>query len=220
MDRFLLLALCISISIPGVAAAHDMIQPEWRDQEGTTYQEWRFDTGVNPAVPEVIHNQYGGASASITVGTMGEGWQYQLPGLGSQTGYWDLGDGGGQIVLGIDNRPLPLDYKEIWVQVTYYQDISQPPTVDVPGATCIGGQTGLLVEDTGNGSGWFLDQSVWLIEPNPDYELVVLTSDVTWGSVIDQIVVDTICIPEPTTVGLLALAGLMLLQKRHHKKHL
>jgi len=213
-----LVSLVICLFVPIVAVAHDLVQPDWRGLGGTTYQQWQFSTDTNPAVPEVIINTYGGASAAITVGEMGTGWHEQLGGFGTQTGYWDLGDGGGQIVLDIDNRPLALDYKEIWVQVTYFKDISQPPAVDVPGATYIGGQNGLLVEDTGNGSGWYLDQSIWRIEPNPDHEQIVLVSDAMWGSIIDQIVVDTICIPEPATISLLAISGLIILRRTRRNR--
>lgn len=222
MRRRIVLILCIPLLVSATTAAHDVVQPDWRRLEGTTYQEWRFDTGANPAIPEVIDNPYGGtspgASALITVGSMGTGWQNQLGGMGTQTGYWDLGGGGGQIVLDIDNRPLTLDYKEIWVQVTYFSDITQPPAVAVPRATYLGGQTGLSVEDTGMGGGWFVDQSIWRIEPNPSHEQIILTSNQMWGSVIDQIVVDTICIPEPATIGLLFLGGLMILTKRQQRR--
>ena len=211
MTKLTALVVSISMFMPIIATAHDLIHPAWRGQDGTTYQEWTFDNDDNPAVPEVINNNYGDASASITVGFMGEGWLYDL-GFSEQTGIWDIGGDGGQIVLDIANRPEPLPYKEIWVQVTYFKHISAPPTIDVPGADYLGGET-VLIEDTGMGGGWFLDQSMWRIEPNPLQEQIILTSDPSWGSVIDQVVVDTICIPEPASIGLLVLGGLMVLRK-------
>jgi len=211
----------LSVLVSGVllfsatAGAHDLVAPPWRGQEGTTYEEWRFDDDINPAVPEVINNLYGQATATITIGDLGEGWLYDLLG-GSQTGYWDLGGEGGQITLDIDNRPEPLPYKEIWLQVTYYVGISVAPIVDVPGADLLSTQTILVEEDIFGG--WFLDQTVWRIEPNPPYEQIILMSDVSGGSVVDQIVVDTICIPEPASIGLLVLGGLMVLRKRRQKR--
>jgi len=209
--RSLLSVLCIIVFLPTLANAHVEFEPPWASDEGTTLQEWTFDDDDNPAPPENIRNEYGEAAALITVGDLGEGWLHSLPGLGTQTGLWDLGSGG-TIVLEIDNRDEPLPYKEIWLQVTYYMDISQPPIVDVPGATFLGGET-VIVEESGIG-GWYLDLSKWRMEPNPSHETIILTADPSWGAVIDQIVVNTICIPEPVSLGLLAFGSLLFLRKR------
>lgn len=212
MDKLKLvaLALCISIFMPVVAAATVVFTPGWQGQEGTTYQEWRFDYDHNPAVPEEMSNLYGTPQATITVGSAGTGWRED--GFGTLTGYWDLGREGGQIVLDIDNRPEPLPYKEIWVQVTYLQFAVTAPTVDVPGAEYLGGET-VLVEDAGLVK-WYLDLSKWRIEPNPAEEQIILTSHPSLGSMIDQIVVDTICIPEPATIALLGLGSLVLIRRK------
>jgi hypothetical protein len=48
--------------------------------------------------------------------------------------------------------------------------------------------------------------------PNPDWEeMIVVVPD---GVVIDQIVVDTISIPEPASLAMLALGGLAILSRR------
>jgi hypothetical protein len=216
MSRLIKLAVCASILIPSAAAAHNLIEPLWASAGGTTFQDWTFDDADNPASPEVIRNEYGAAAALIAVGDMGAGWLGSLPGLGSQTGFWDLGSGG-TIVLDIDNRPLALPYKEIWVQVTYFADISAAPVVDVPMATLIDSQT-VVVEDLGMG-GWLLDQSSWRIEPNPLSEQIIVTADPMWGSIVDQVVVNTICVPEPATTGLLAVGGLFLLRKKRQNRY-
>lgn len=179
--------LALFILCPITAFAHDLVQPVWRGQEGTTYQHWRFDTNENPAGPEVINNPYGQATATITVGELSAGW-LDDPCLG-QTGIWDLGGVGGSIVLDITNQSSVLEYKEILVQVTYFVGISEAPTVDVPGATFLNEQT-ILISDDPLGH-WDLHQSVWRIYPTPANEQIILISNVSWGSVIDQIVVDT-----------------------------
>jgi len=203
--------LCIVLFLPALVSAYIIFEPSWVSSDGTTFQEWSFDDNDNPALPEFMSNPYGGASAAITVGDMGEGWFESIPGLGTQTGLWSLGCGGA-IVLEIDNRDEPLPYKEIWLQVTYYLDISQPPIVDVPGAAFLEGET-VLVEDAGIG-GWYLDLSKWRIEPNPSHEEIILTSNPDYGAVIDQIVVHTICIPEPVSLAFLAVGSLVFLRKR------
>ena len=202
--------------LPVVALAYDMFPPDWRGDEGTTYQEWRFDDNDNPALPENVDNEYGNgfdppAIATITVGEYGEGW-WDDPGLGSLTGMWDIGGTDGRIVLDIDNRPLQLEYKEIHVQITYYQSIGSAATVTVPTAQLVSSTTELVEEDIGSWA-WYLHQSIWRIEPNPGYEQIILTGHPD-GSLIDQIVVDTRCIPEPTSMALLALGGCVILRKR------
>jgi hypothetical protein len=210
-----ILAVLLAGLGPLPALAHDLMAPTWRGQEGTTHQEWRFDTPANPAVPEVISNQYGSAVAAISVGGMGSGWLDQLPAMGTQTGYWDISGQGGAIVIDIDNRPVPLAYKEIWIQVTYYKDLTQAPLVDVPGAARLGGQS-LLVENAPPIGAWMLDQSIWRLEPNPPHEQIVILPHGD-GSVIDQIVVDTICAPEPASLAGLVLAGTAVFGPRRRR---
>jgi hypothetical protein len=215
MARIAVVIVCVLTFCPWIVCAHDMVVPDWCGQDGTTRQEWSFANDSNPALPDFIINPYGDASAAITLGDMASGWLPELPGYGTQTGFWDLG-GGGIIVIDIDNRAEALAYKEIWIQTTYYLDMSQPPIVEVFDAMLLDSET-YLVEDLGMG-GWYLDLSKWRIEPNPPCEQITLTSDMMWGSVIDQIVVDTICVPEPMSIGLWILGGLTLLKKRRQCK--
>ena len=207
--RRVIFAILLLMFLQVVPSAYAVFVPEWQGLEGTTYQEWRFDSNDNPAVPEVIDNDYGDASASITVGVMGSGW---LDSVGTRTGIWDIDGEGGQIVLDIDNRPLALDYKEIWIQVIYYEGPTTAPIVSVPGADFISSQTVLVEPD--EPWAWYLEQTIWRIEPNPSYEQIILTGNPDWGSVIDQIVVDTYCIPEPMSIALLSLGSLIVLRKR------
>jgi len=202
-------SLCMSLFSMTVTFAHDLVQPDWRGDEGSTHQVWSFDDDDNPALPETDNNPYGTAEATITVGDFGEGWLDTVP-FGSQTGIWDMGREG-TIVLDIPNRPEALPYKEIWLQVTYYDSPTYPPVVTIPGASLISEQT-LLVEEDSPGD-WLLDQSVWRMEPNPSSEQIILTAD-WYGSTIDQIVVDTICIPEPGTAIILAVGTMAAIMRR------
>jgi len=172
--------------------AHDLVAPPWRGVAGGTYQEWRFSTSANPAAPEVSNNPYGAPTASISVGPYGSGWLSQLPGLGTQYGYWDMGSAG-VITVMLPNKPNPPAASSKWVavQVTYFLDITQAPTVVVAGGTRVTGQT-RLVESVPTGGDWKLDQSYWRITPSPTSEVVTITSSSQWGAVIDQVVIDTV----------------------------
>jgi hypothetical protein len=196
--------------LSSLAGAHDLLPPSWRGQEGSTYQEWDFLTSADPAAPDVIDNPYGTAVADIAYDIYGEGWLYYFEELGDQVGYWDIGTG--SITVDIDNRPEPLPYKEVWVQVTYYQHIHDAPEITVPGGEFQYGDT-VLVDSAPNLGAWYLDLSVWRIEPNPVAEQVIFDGVAGSGAIIDQIVIDTICVPEPSAAALLML-GLVAVRRR------
>jgi len=197
------------------ASAHDLLGPSWRGEEGTTFQIWDFTTPDLEAIPEVDQNPYGDPVAQINLGEYSEGWFDQLEGLGDTVDYWDLGSSG-TIEIVLPNSPDPNPYKEIWVQVTYYEDITQAPVLNIPGATYLGGVDHYLVENVGTGN-WFLDLLKFRIEPNPTEETIILTSDGLYGSLIDQIVIDTICVPEPMTMSLLALGSIFVIRRKRHQ---
>jgi len=215
MKRVLLLVVLLLMLFPVTANAHDLFIPEWRGFDGTTYQEWTFDTPSLIAEPETIINDYGTASAAITVGVMGSGYLAD-PMLGTQTGVWDIGGDDGRIVIDIDNTLLALEYKEISLQITYYKAIGGLPSIDIPTAQFVSSQDVLIEEDMIPGMGWYLYQSTWRIYPNPDHEQIILTGDIN-GSVIDQIVVDTYCVPEPASIVLLMIGGFTVFRKRNRR---
>ena len=52
----------------------------------------------------------------------------------------------------------------------------------------------------------------WFILPNPDWEQIQF--DLPMGTVVEQLVIDTVSIPEPITMALMSLGGLALLRRR------
>lgn len=190
------------------AFSHDLIIPEWRGVDGTTFQEWSFSTSADPAIADILENPYGTAIADINVGQYGSGWHNQLLGMGSQTGYWDLGGVGGSITIEIDNVPETNPYKEIWIQITYYDDITAPPDVFVTNGIFVSSQLGMLVEHVSTGGDWKLDQYIFRIEPNPNHETIQILPHPHWMSVIDHVIIDTFCVPEPPGF-LMSLSGII-----------
>ena len=62
-------------------------------------------------------------------------------------------------------------------------------------------------------------ESIFRFEPQPGWEQVVLTGSMLDGQhvLLDQIDVDTHCIPEPATMGLLGIGTLALIRRRKNR---
>lgn len=209
-----------------------MASPAWRTtppgQAPTTYQSWAFEYDpANPSgVPaigtvlnaEVDNNIYGTATAIVNVvGEVTEndfpGWR---PGYAGHLGYWH-GETA-TVTLTIPNNPVANLYKEIWVEVgcrghlvgeTYDGDGYSLGT----GYTVMDPVNSTFVEDLGfvfteTGDGWRKLVFGLRIYPNPASETIRFTL-LNTGADIDYIIVDTICIPEPMTLVLLGLGGML-----------
>jgi len=199
--------------------------PPWRGAEGSTYQEWTFDDNDNPAAPEVIDNPYegqappyGGTVAVVLGGDFQPPpWStavwapqvFQRDGVWTEVAVMDLI---------IDNTPEVMPAKEVWIEVVYWGPSSPPfPSQD---HVDISVENGTLLDDQrfplGGPPGipeapqWWLALTKWRLEPSPSYEMVLIGPPSEGATaIIDQVVVDTIVLPEPAT-GLTAVAGLAL----------
>ena len=205
---FVLIALCVQIS-----AAYDLLPPSWRGAANTTFQGWEFDTPDNPAVLEpTVMNPYGLPELSIVNPFGMTNW---LPsyntGVGEESGIWKLY--AGQLVLEIPNteNTAPDSFKEVWMQVTYHDPGGAGgylPFVVDPVYTSINLEQRLVLD-----SGFYHDTYSIIIEPNPTHEQILI-SPIQCQLYVDEVVVDTICIPEPATLGLLGIGGMLLCRKR------
>ena len=144
------------------------------------------------------------------------GWA-MAPGGGGFWNHFDEATFVANVVNWIDAEP----HKFLRIQVTYLDTLSNgPPIITdaigyyVPdGGPYVGGlfeEFGPIVLDLVPLREYYYED--WIIEPNPDWEQIHFI--LPRGTIVEQIVIDTISIPEPATMSLLALGGLAVLRRR------
>ena len=220
MIRFVTLAVCVSLfCLAGAARAEDINPPSWRGDEGSTYQQWEFLADDTTPPPDYLDNPYG--QPALTVYPTHPYWDI----WGGMDGVWQLS---GLIDVEIPNNPVENDYKLLQIQLTWAasfpfpiepfvvleaEDISGQPlsSIDLLSETdVILGPTG----ETGAGEFWHHKTYLYSIIPNPAIEAVYISGSI----MVDELVIDTICIPEPATLGVL-LAGAVLVLTRKTRRH-
>ena len=113
----------------------------------------------------------------------------------------------------IDQEPL----KNIVIQMTYWGNNS-PVVIYVTGQELAGTPEEYDVNGFPNpilpSFRWDANHIVefWIVEPNPDWEQIVIGVPV--GTELDEVVIDTISLPEPATLILLTLGAVAVLQRR------
>jgi hypothetical protein len=177
-----------------------------RGGEGTTYQHWDFsDPGW--FTPEEWFNPYGEPSVEYDPADWEWGIYEAPPEIGSPDGFVDgihcFNPDGGTITLIIPNTEDPMGAKWIFMQVTSSKVPSGVTTSgsggNPAGYTSSTWPTGLpQIQHPGpapfNGQ-WYTYNYGLKITPNPQSETI--TIEVPFCTVIDQIVVDTICTTDP-----------------------
>jgi len=203
-----------------VAVADDMNPPPWRGEWSTTSQIWEFsedDTGQpdgllpdgpaeggQPPLPSTRLWVYPDPPEWMPTDTT---WN------SGRTGIWSLS---GWIDVIVDNHEPVDEFKWVWVQLTWAQEF--PGGSDVPTFTNLDPPADpawpvTLTHEYDHGDEWYTSTYEWRIYPNPpDERFTIGFSD--QGILVDQLVIDTWCIPEPATLGLLVVGGLLALRTR------
>jgi hypothetical protein len=194
----------------GTARAEDYNPPTWRGEDNTTTSVWEFDVdgSYNLVAPDSFLANPGGIGAptfSIEYDPPDTVWNETWDGA---DGVWRL-ESPSNITIVIPNYDLDNPIKEIWMQITYQSSgggepyIYTNPLYDSEPTTS---------DPQVNGNYLNLTYHI-IIKPNPTEETIwIQPLDCTLY--IDEIVIDTICVPEPTTICLLSLGGLLVLRKR------
>jgi hypothetical protein len=117
----------------------------------------------------------------------------------------------------IPNMKTPNRYKEIWVEMEFRGELTEPITVEPYPEGVV---TELSRNITNTIDGWRILNIGWKIVPNPWAENITLNlvygpGD---GANINYVSADTICIPEPATTALLGLGAMVLTRRRRSVK--
>lgn len=177
----------------------DLYPPSWRGQPGSTFGEWEFSTPDPNPLPDLGHYPWGPPTTQVTPGFL-QSW---VPSLNGRQGAWPLS---GEIYVTIPNQPALNPYKDIQVQLTWTEQ--QPGNRPAVTETRFNvGST--LIHEIPLPGGWMHSTYLIHLEPNPDWERILISGGIT----VDEMVIDTICAPEPMTAGLL-IVGAMLLRRR------
>jgi len=201
-----------------VAMADDVQPPWWRGQWSTTSQIWEFNfvpetPGGQPPYPYLPDGPAPGGMpplpstiVHVTPGPQME-WIPEDPQGSGRIGIWPLS---GWIDVIVDNHEPPNEVKYVWVQLTWRPQVldHEPPRLiglDPPPSS---GPEIVLEEDLG--FGWTETTYKWEIRPNPVDEMFTIEGLID----VDELVVDTWCIPERATLSLLGLGPVALIRRR------
>ncbi len=204
MEKLIVVSLALALT-GSIALADDVTIPVWRGDPGSTYQLWEFSTPELPPTPDEIRNPYGYPEMVLT--PAGD-W---IQSIDDRQGVWPLS---GEIDVWIPNKPPICWWKDIQIQLTWKpagltdQFWDDKPLVGVtPG---VDPYKSIMVSTTdGLVNGWMYTLFEIELIPNPPWEWIAIKGDI----LVDELVIDTICIPEPMTICFLGLGALTLLRR-------
>jgi hypothetical protein len=203
-------AAAVDASVPAYAG------PSWRNGLGTTLEQWSFGDGsVTPSPdPLTLHNTYG--TPELWVGSRATYYDS----IDSYKGVWTPGTDEIDIQIPNTDNTGSNTYKNIWIEITWKAagltvrpHLPSNPMVLVDPDGGYDAMNFTRSDTLINDSGWYRTIVMVDIWPNPISEWIAIKGDIY----IDEITIDTRCVPEPATFGLL-IGGAFVALRRKLKK--
>jgi hypothetical protein len=204
----LVVLLLISASASAVVLCDSDPAP-FRGGVNTTLQTWGFDTNANPAFPNVVENPYGMPQVDLVGGFAANTvWLDQDNG---HQGVWIVDRSiYSDMVATVKNFPKQNPYKQIWLQITYAAQNGEAPMIYVlPDGSNAQPQPMQLVKKEAVDNYYVHAVYSLTIRPNPNFEQIYIRPR-DCQVFVDCITIETQCVPEPMTMGLLGLGSLLL----------
>jgi hypothetical protein len=191
-----LVIVCAAVTfVAGSPAFAGLFEPpQWRGSEGSTYQEWHFLTSNPTPPPDFNDNPYG--EPLLKVNTPYD-WA---------DGVWPLS---GEIDMYIPNWPEQRPEKEIWIELIWQRG-DMDPNPFLPDEPIVGvapfESIQMSRKDVIDLNGWTHSLFIINMWPNPPGEWITVKGDI----LVDELIVDTRCIPEPATLVLFGMGAALM----------
>ncbi len=179
--------------------------PPWNPGPTTTHESWSFPVwNYGPVLPDAgWDNDFG--TPQLVVSTASQ-WSSSV---GQHNGVWTLS---GEMDFIVPNYRVAQPEKDIWVEVTWKgAGLSYLPDKPLLGIECDYDRVVIERQETPLTDGWTTTLFKLNVYPNPSTEWIVLKGDI----LVDSVTIDTICIPEPATLGLLIGGAFMAIRRKH-----
>jgi hypothetical protein len=195
------------------ALGDDLNPPPWRGGPGTTYQHWDFSAGPGGGAPDAgPYSNPNGVPALVPSNP--SNW---LPTLSGRFDVWAVNDFD-PLRFNIPNDNDPNNIKDVWVQITF-QSFSGGIGSDVRDTN--GNFAGVLSgypQVVPLPGGWFHETIVFRFAQCPPGEtLTIYPPQPGTVAFIDQVVIDTICVPAPGAAVGMGVIGLAAVGRRRRR---
>jgi len=199
MKGLVIVFVVVMLGAGSTVFADDLFAPPWRGGDGSTVQGWGFSSPNTVPSPDIFDtNPYG--APLVRVNPVGD-WVDLIDG---RQGVWPLS---GEIDIYIPNLQELCPKKEILIQLTWKATDIAPflPNQPVVGITVADPFESMEMSRISEylSNDWVHTEYIIDMYPNPFGEWIIIKGDI----LVDQLIIDTRCVPEPATLVLLGIGS-------------